>query len=317
MTSTLDRQAPLPIPGSDMPGAPADEREAFSDISATYPDDHAESAEQAFLTSKVNLARTHPKLEFADRDAALSELADRLGESALTLQEREDAPVPGGVGYGIFYNTPFKTGFGQGTSVYWDAVCPVAPGGNVNDWLYVTAMSRAGKGMEAFVSYHAQDAPRFKVFDWARTDHWQIDTPWSSLGNYLGTANAHGQNYPILGIMNTTFQLAPGQWRNQTWLWNRVAVRQDLIYQFDYAATQSDQTGGFVGSWGPIVETFQPSYSGTNPLGCLNTMLSTRDNFGNWGPWLLLTAADSYIRTDNTGFSTVFLDPNYAFAVKS
>ncbi|MFK4225306.1 hypothetical protein [Streptomyces sp. NPDC019890] len=93
--------------------------------------------------------------------------------------------------------------------------------------------------------------------------------------------------------------------------------RFDLIYQYDYTASLSDQTGGWIGSWGPIVETFQTSYSNTNNFGALSTMLITRDSGGAWGSWQLLNSTQSYIRTDNVGFSQVFLDPNYAFAVDS
>ncbi|MEU5423063.1 hypothetical protein [Streptomyces sp. NPDC020667] len=309
-----DSPVPTPNSGQEPSAPPSDEREAFRRTAGRQSD---ERAELAFLASKVHVARTHPTLSLAERQASLAELADRLGEGALGLRDRADGPTPGGVGYGVFYTTPFKTGFAQGTSLYWEVICPTSPGGNVDTWLYLTAMNRAGKGLEAFVSYHAQDAPRFKVFDWARDDHWQIDIPWSSLGAYLMTRSAHGQNYQVLGIWNSTWQLSPGSWRNQALLWNQAAQRYDLIYQYDYAAALADQTGGWIGSWAPIVETFQPSYSHTNRFGALRTMLITRDSGGTWGSWQLLSSADSYIRTDNTGFRTVFLDPDYAFAVES
>jgi hypothetical protein len=52
-------------------------------------------------------------------------------------------------------------------------------------------------------------------------------------------------------------------------------------------------------------------------MGALSTMLISADSKGNWGAWTLLSAADSYVRTDNVGFKLVFLDPNYAFSVNS
>jgi len=229
----------------------------------------------------------------------------------------ESGPVPGGVGYGLFYENAFKTGFAQGTSLYLDIVCPTAPGGNVNTWLYLTAMNRAGRGIEAFVSYFAQTQPRFKVFDWARSDHWQVDLAWSALGSYVGNLSAHGRSFQTIGVWNTTFQIAAGQWRNEAWLRNRAAGRWDLIYRFDYAGTQAEQTGGFVGSWGPIVETFQDAYDQTNPMGALNTMLIGRNSAGVWGSWRLLGASESYTRVDNKGFELSFRDPNYAFVVTS
>lgn len=314
MTATLELPVPTPAIAREVLAECADERETFASASTQSRD---ESAELAFQASKVHIARTHPALSLDEREAALSQLGERLGAPALKLREQKDAPVPGGVGYGIFYNTPFKTGFATGTSLYWDVVCPTMPGGNVNTWLYLTATNRAAKGVEAFVSYYAQGAPRFKVFDWARTDHWQIDISWSNLGNYLMTQSAHGQNYQTLGVWNSTWQISSSQWRNQALLWNRVAQRFDLIYQYDYAASLADQTSGWIGSWGPIVETFQSSYSGTNRFGGLNTMLITANSSGAWGSWQLLSSAQSYIRTDNVGFSQVFLDPNYAFVVDS
>jgi hypothetical protein len=314
MTTTLERTVPTPTIGREILSEYADERETLARASVQQSNEHAELA---FLASKVHMARTHPHLALDERETAVAELGERLGAPALRLREQKDVPVPGGVGYGAFFETPFKTGFGKGTSLYWEVVCPTVPGGNVNDWLYLTSTNRAGKGVEAFVSYHGQDAPSFKVFDWARTDHWQIDCPWLALESYLMTQTAHGQNYQTLGVWNSTWEISPGQWRNQALLWNRVAHRFDLIYQYDYAASLADQTGGWIGSWGPIVETFQTSYTGTNNFGALNTMLITSDSGGAWGSWQLLNSTQSYLRTDNVGFSEVFLDPNYAFAVDS
>jgi hypothetical protein len=315
--SALTLPAPVPVLARDMPMEIADEREIFLTVSRETRDDETIAAEAAFLASKAHLIRTHPTLHIADRDEALSELTERLGKEATELLEAETAPVPGGVGYGVFYNTSFKTAFTQGTSLYFEIVCPTSPGGNVNNYLYLTGMNRAGRGIEAFVSYYAQTAPRFKVFDWARNDHWQIDIPWSNLGSYLGPASAHGHSYQVLGVWNTTSQLSAGRWRNEALLWNRAARRWDLIYRYDYSGTLAQQTGGWTGSWGPIVETFQDSYRNTNPMGALNTMLTSRNGSGNWGPWQLLSASNSYIRTDNKGFRPVFLDPNYAFVVNS
>jgi hypothetical protein len=226
-------------------------------------------------------------------------------------------PVPGGVGYGMFYTAPFRGAFAQGTSLYFEIVCPNPPGGNVTTWLYLTATNRAAKGVEAFVSYNGQSEPHFKVFDWARPDPWQTDVPFGQLGSYLRTGSAHGQPHPVLPVWNSTYQIGANQWRNEVYLPNHAQNRWDLIYRFDYSATQADQKSGWVGSWGPIVETFQASYQHTNPMGALNTMLIGRNNAGQWGAWHLLGASDSTTRDDNKGFRLVFLDPNYAFVVNS
>jgi hypothetical protein len=316
-TLTIDVQdVPFPAAGLTAPAETADERETFTGLTREAVSDP--DAERAFLAAKAHLIRTHPTLRSADRSAVLAELPDAVGH-ALPEVRATGGPVPGGVGYGVFYEPAFKSGFAQGTSLYLDIACPTQPGGNVNTWLYLTAMNRAGRGIEAFVAYFAQDQPRFKVFDWARpeAEHWQIDLAWSSLGSYLGTVSAHGQSFQTIGVWNSTFQLTADQWRNEALLLNRAANRWDLIYRYDYAATQAEQTGGFTGSWGPIVETFQDSYDNTNPVGALNTMLISRNSVGTWGSWALLGPTQSYIRTDNKGFDLSFLDPNYAFVVTS
>jgi hypothetical protein len=312
----LQLPAPIPTPGRPMPTKVKDERRTFARITKETPRD--ERAELAFVASRAHMIRTHPGLRRSGRAQAYAALAERVGhEVAAAAEDRDTAPVPGGVGYGLFYTTAFKSAFDGGTSMYFEIACPTPPGGNVNTWLYLTGMNRAGLGIEAFVSYFAQDEAHFKVFDWARSDHWQVDTPFGSLGSYLDTVTAHGTAYQVIGVWNSTFQISSTQWRNEAWLWNRAANRWDLIYRYDYAATNADQTGGFTGSWGPIVETFQNPYYCTNRMGELNTMLISRNAAGVWGSWQLLAAADSYVRTDNVGFIQVFLDPNYSLIVDS
>jgi hypothetical protein len=307
---------PVPVAHRGMPTEGHDARRMFAEI--TSKTDRDEQGERAFLATKAHMIRTHPRLDRHQRGAAFAELVQRVGHEHIAAAEESDgAPVPGGVGYGFFYDDPFKQGFAQGTSLYWEIVCPNPPGGNVNTWLYLTAMNRAAMGVEAFVSYNGQNEPHFRVFDWARSDHWQTDSPFGALSSYIGPTDAHGSTYQTLGVWNSTYQVSATQWRNEALLWNRTAARWDLIYQYDYAATQADQTGGFSGSWGPIVETFQNHYYCTQRLGGLSTMLITRDTSGAWGSWQLLSAANSWVRTDNLGFSPVFLDANYSLVVHS
>jgi hypothetical protein len=52
-------------------------------------------------------------------------------------------------------------------------------------------------------------------------------------------------------------------------------------------------------------------------MGALGAQLVSLDNNGVWGSWELLSASNSYVRTDNVGFNLVFLDSNYAFVVNS
>jgi len=299
---------PLNRPHTNM----EDHKARFAAISARTPVD--EDFREAFLRSKLFIAQTHPGLDIAARNLAVASLAGRPGREAAEMATQ---PRPGGVGQGFFYNPDFKTNWGLGTSFGCDFVCPVPPGGNVETWLYLTATNRSGLGVEALVSYDAQGTPHFRVFDWARTDSWQTDVPFTLLDNYLTTAAAYGSSYPVLPVWNGTWSIAAGMYRNQALLYNNVRQGWDLVYQYDYAATDSQQKTGWVGSWAPIVETFQSPYMKTNPMGALGTQLSSADNNGVWGSWTPLSASDAYVRTDNVGFNLVFLDPNYAFVVTS
>ena len=289
-----------------------DHRARFAQISARTPVD--EEFQKAFLQSKLRVAQTHPNFDNAARDRAVADLLDRLGQEAAELVTQ---PRPGGVGEGFFYNPDFKTSWGQGTSFSCDFVCPVPPGGNVDTWLYLTATNRSGLGVEAFVSYDGQDTPHFRVFDWAQGNPWQTDVPFTLLDNYLTTMSAHGNLYQVLPVWNGTWAIGTDTYRNQALLYNNVRQGWDLVYQDDYAATDSQQKTGWIGSWAPIVETFQSLYANTNQLGALGAQLISLDNAGRWGSWAPLSASNSYVRTDNMGFQLVFLDPNYAFVVDS
>lgn len=314
--------APAPaMPSNRAHGKIEDLRDHFDQLSKKQPVD--EKFRAAFLQNKLLLAHTHPASDLAARDRAVQSVIERIGgdaQKALTQLHAAPAvtaPVPGGVGHGFFYTPAFKTAWGHGTSFACDFVCPTPPGGNVSTWLYLTATNRSGMGVEAFVSYNGQSDTRFKVFDWSRPDHWQTDVPFSALGNYLRSESAHGHPYQALPVWNSTWLIREGTYRNQALLYNHVRGGWDLFYQHDYAATDAQQKTGWVGSWGPIVETFQPSYNHTNPMGALTTQLISADNSGHWGSWALLSASNATVRDDHVGFHEVFRDPNYAFTVNS
>jgi hypothetical protein len=304
-------QAPSLPPPDRLPGKIEDLRDHFAALTKRTPVD--EAARAAFIAGKINLAYTHPHASLSLRDAAVASVKQGLAAPNTA------PPVPGGVGYGMFFTAGYKTGWGQGTSICFDIVCPTPPGGNVNSWLYLTATNRSAMGVEAFISYNGQNDTHFRVFDWARsaTDHWQTDIPLSGLAPYLRTESAHGQPYQVMTVWNSTFAISATNWRNQVLLYDGVGHSWHLVYQYDYAATDAQQKTGWVGSWAPIVETFQSAYSHTNPLGALQTMLLGSDAAGHWGSWALLSASNSTVRTDNVGFHLTFLDPNYAFAVVS
>jgi hypothetical protein len=231
----------------------------------------------------------------------------------------DSGPVPGGVGYGVFYSAAFKTSFALGTAISWEIVCPTLPGGNVDTWLYITATNRSGKGVEAFVAYNGQNSFSFNIYDWARSENerWQPGTPFPNLSRYLGSELAHGDTCQVLAVINSTYQQSPGTWVNEVRLLDIQANQWSLVYQYVYPASLQDQTEGWVGSWAPIVETFQDSYAGTNLMGALSTQILSQDANGNWGQWSHLIDPQSDMRTDNKGFVLSFLDRNYGWCVSS
>jgi hypothetical protein len=304
----------FPVPAATTGYTTADVQVLFADITSRTPRD--EESEQAFLAGKLHVIRTHPTLDPARRQAITADLAGVLARQVVPMPA---GPVPGGVGYGMFYHDSFRNNWTTGTALYWEIICPTPPGGNINTFLYLTATNRSAKGAEAFIAYTGQNQTFFKIYDWARSPGgpWQTNIPFANLANYTRRESAHGQSYQVLPLLNVTYQSAGDQWYNQVWLWNHPANRWDLIYQFDYSATPAEQQGVWVGSWGPIVETFQNLYQGSDPLGALNTQISGRRANNRWDAWHLLGPADSYVRTDNTGFHLLFLDPNHTWAVNS
>ena len=132
----------VPVPSAAGKFTTEDMQSLFADITKMTPRD--EPAEKAFLASKLQMVRTHPTLDLATRQTMAAHFAGGLAPQAVG---QPTGPVPGGVGYGMFYNGAFKTNWSTGTAIYWEIVCPTPPGGNVNNFLYLTATNRSGKGV--------------------------------------------------------------------------------------------------------------------------------------------------------------------------
>jgi hypothetical protein len=128
----------------------------------------------------------------------------------------------------------------------------------------------------------------------------------------------HGNNYQILTVWNTTDFLGGGEYWNHVLLRNYESGGWWDAYDYGYQATDAQQKDTSVGSWGPIVETFQSVYSGTNAMGALNIMTRSADNDNVWGDWTLLSPTDSIVMPPTDGFQLQFpIDPNYDFLVVS
>ena len=270
-------------------------------------------AEHAFLASKLHILRTHP-LPTAERDKTVQDFLDNLG---LAAPLADGAPVGGGgVGYGMFYTPAFKTAFQSGTGLAWSIVFSDPPGGNVGSWLYLTGMNRASMGAEAFIAYQGQSDISFNIFDWA-CQQWRIHRPISTMAAYVGTVTANGTQYPVMQIANLTYQTGDTNWVNEVRVLNYSTGALDVAYQYAYDATLVQQTSSSTGSWAAIVETYQPSYSGTGPMGCLNAAIASPDVDGTWGSWARLDPAQVSPRSDNKGFNLAFLDPAFSWVVSS
>lgn len=278
----------------------------------------------AFLENKREIIRSHARLTASEKARALAEI-DRMehGESGSPEEGsasdgggseggEDEPPLPGGVGFGVFYDGAFKMDFESGTAVEYSILCPTTPGGNVDRWLYLTASNRASLGVEAFVGYHAQDEALFLVFDWAREDHWQVTLPFSEIGNYLHHVVLYEKTYQALFVQNFTYKGAHDDWINEVFLRNQSTGALDLVYASDYPARSQDQKTGWEGSWGPIVETFQHLYQGTKELGFQGFSVSSRRGT-DWDPWEPLSSEESYVRQDGVGFQMLRLEPNHTF----
>lgn len=309
---------PLPAFAADAPPSPDspggqiyDMRDWAAQVTAGTAIDSV--ARATFRQKKVQTALSHKASGRSAQSAAL-QVAQRTGTDLSGL------PVPGGVGYGVFFHDRYKTGWGTGTSIMFDLLCPEQPGGNVDTFLYLTSTNRSALGVEAFVLYHGQTLSRFMVFDWAlaNTNPWVIDIPLALLEAYLFPRANTASAQRTLSIMNSTYQLGEGVYRNEVLLFNHLQRAWDRFYLYDYAAQEWEQKSGWIGSWGPIIETFQNGYAGTNPMGARRTLLAEAGRDGKWTPWSLLRPANSYVRHDpEPAMKLRYVAPNFAFVATS
>jgi hypothetical protein len=300
--------------GSFAPDDRVDHRNTVAAITTGHPVPAEFRA--AFLHSKSHMIRTHPLLDLHSRERMVTAFASNVGPIDPPIPNQ---PVPGGVGYGTFYTPAFKTAFDTGTELLWGAVSPAQAGGNVSSVLYITATNRASGGVEALIAYSGAGQLSFRIYDWARpeADRWAVNVPYGSLSQYLQAEAYQGQNYPVLPIWNSTARNVPGNWRNSVYLFDRMQSKWALVYQYDYIAPDASQKNGWPGSWGPIIETFQSAYSGSNPMGALGVQLRARDANSNWSAWSRLAVNEAVPRTDPVGFRQSYLDPYFNWVVTS
>lgn len=300
---------PPPPKMSDLldPARTPDRSAEFDALSKQTSRDPA--AEREFIANRLQLMKTHPSLDQAGREAAVADFARRVGPAAdFKLTSR------GSVGFGMWFNNyPWQIGWTNGTAIRHAYICPTLPGSNITT-LYLTACNRAGKCVEALVSYRGQQA-KFEVFDWARPEnsHWQTSLRFDQLSDFLFQTVQHGQSYQCLSLLNMTSRVMGLMWRNSVLLFNFKRSVYEKIYTYEYTATDNEQKNSSL-SWGPIIETFQPSYRNMQAMGAVDTQLNGADKDNNWTAWKNLTPDESYLQDSQVGFRKVFLDPNYSWA---
>jgi len=220
-------------------------------------------------------------------------------------------PVPGGVGYGVYYKQNFQWSFSNFSCLDFGILTPAAAGGNSTGFLYLTATNGTAKGVEALISFFQQESPQFKIFDWAKSENnkWSLSIDCSTIPENFSTKIINGINHSYCRVLNKTEMTAPNIWENKVCLFNFIGNNWDLIYNYQYQCTLTEQKNVFNGSWGPIVETFQDFFSNINPMGFCDSLLYN-DNTN-----VLLKPSNTTIRDDNDGIDIVFKLANHTFYV--
>jgi len=232
----------------------------------------------------------------------------------LRKQENERVikqPIPGGVGYGVYYKQSFQWSFTNFSCLDFCILTPASVGGDSGNFLYLTATNGTAKGVEALISYFAQDAPVFKIFDWALpdSDRWVRSVNCTDIPENFSTININGIEHSFCRVLNKTEMIASGIWENKVYLFNFTGNNWDQVYSFQYESSLKEQKQVHNGSWGPIVETFQEVFTDLNPVGFYNSLLYN-DKVSSQ-----LTPTNSFIRDDDDGIDIAFKKSNHTFYV--
>ncbi len=201
---------------------------------------------------------------------------DWRGDWPLRHAEQGIATAPGGIGYGLWYdsNAFLWTNY---TIVDFYPIAPSSLGQTVS-YLYLTSTCRAKLGTESLIAYEGASGPQFWIYDWAQpaADRWQVmmDLPTEN-PQYLTTSpDEFAISRQMAHIRNGTyykgFTNGMYQWENEVMLFNFNSGNWDLIYSYNYATAALTNNlyanDSYNGSWGPIIETFN-SYTNINPVG--------------------------------------------------
>lgn len=224
---------------------------------------------------------------------------------------KKKAPIPGGVGYGIYYKKPSQWAFTDFSCLDFGIFTPSSVGGNSSSHIYLTATNGTAKGVEALISYYQQEGPELKIFDWAKPQNqrWSLSVPCSQIPENFSTTQVNGVSHIFCRILNKTEKVAHNIWENKVCLFNFAGTNWDLIYSYQYESSLAEQKNSEVGSWGPIVETFQEQFTDLNPIGFFRCQLYNDKSKE------LLKPSNSTIRDDADGIDVAFREGNHTFYV--
>lgn len=255
-------------------------------------------------------------LEFRKKSKKTSAVAFKTNRKEklkiLRKKFRRAKPVPGGVGYGIYYKQNYQWAFSNFACLDFGILVPSRVAGGSTGFLYLTATNGTAKGVEALISYKGQGTPVFMVFDWAKPkgNQWVLSIPVNNMRINFSKITINGIQHNYCRVLNRTEKIGVDLWENKVCLFNFSNNNWDLVYGFQYHATLQSQKDTHYGSWGPIVETFQKVYTNLNPMGFCNVMLYNDSNTHRIAP------QNSTIRDDNDGIDVTFIDPNWTFYVE-
>ncbi len=263
--------------------------------------------------------KTHRFQKMSKPSTAKAFKGKRIVKKNLLLEEFRNPesklfrpPVPGGVGYGVFYKQEIQWAFSNFTCLDFCIIVPERVGGDSAHLLYLTATNGSAFGVEALIYYQGQQAPFFKIFDWAKpeNDQWVRSVECRRIPENFSTVDINGSVHKFCRVLNKTEQISNGVWENKVCLFNFDGDHWDNVYEYQYNATLAGQKQVKAGSWGPIVETFQDSFhENINPVGFMNSRLyNDRVN-------TLLGPGNSRIRNDNDGLDITFHSGHHTFLV--
>jgi hypothetical protein len=232
----------------------------------------------------------------------------------------ESREVPGGVGYGYYFNNAALLWTNCSIADYY-VIAPTFLGGTVS-YLYLTSTCRAQLGTESFVAYYTTSEAQFWIYDWSLlpANPWavSIDLPTSNPQYLTMRPDEFDVMRQMIHVRNGTYYLGSSNglynWQNQTLLFNFARGGWDYIYSHNYTTTTlagnlPGATGEPTGYWGPIVETFD-TYTNVNPVG-FDLIRLFQD--GNANPtWL--TPSNSYVQS-TTSWTLLTQATNTSFTV--